>query len=39
LALIRLRSAAAEGAFDLGLFEEKSDYRPAGRPPAVLAEE
>jgi Arc/MetJ family transcription regulator len=27
LALTRLRAAAAEGAFDLELFEEKSNYR------------
>jgi Arc/MetJ family transcription regulator len=27
LALIRLRSAAAEGAFDLEMLEEKENYR------------
>jgi Arc/MetJ family transcription regulator len=27
LALTRLRAAAAEGAFDLELFEDKSNYR------------
>lgn len=27
LALARLRSAAQEGAFDLGLFDDKSAYR------------
>jgi Arc/MetJ family transcription regulator len=27
LALTRLRAAAAEGAFDLDLFEDKRDYR------------
>ncbi|PZG40989.1 antitoxin [Spongiactinospora gelatinilytica] len=27
LALIRLREAAAEGAFDLGLLEDKRNYR------------
>ncbi|MDT0306052.1 type II toxin-antitoxin system VapB family antitoxin [Streptomyces sp. DSM 44917] len=27
LALTRLRAAAGEGAFDLGLFEDKRDYR------------
>jgi Arc/MetJ family transcription regulator len=27
LALTRLRAAAADGAFDLEIFEDKSDYR------------
>jgi len=27
LALTRLRAAAADGAFDLGLFEDKRNYR------------
>jgi Arc/MetJ family transcription regulator len=34
LALTRLRAAAAEGAFDLELFEAKSHYRPASQLPS-----